>query len=282
MDRMIIATASLAFLLGKLYAGPVSEVSGGADAFFQCESGNLSRCIDVPRSHPNAEVAYKKSCKEGWIVGCLLLKLISSKSIDEKEYDALLAEGCEKTNRFFLIAEVLCPKRANPYDGATAEKVKSFHRSRVPFKPGTLTFVREGAFGRSDFHRNRYCWDFSVPYGTEVIAVNDGVVTNAVVSDETGCSPEYLKKGGWMEVLHNDGSVSRYAHVRSLVREGEKVRKNQVIALSDKTGWICGEPHIMFAKSSSAAMARNNDFIPLNFTNIDGGLAKTDHHYTIR
>jgi murein DD-endopeptidase MepM/ murein hydrolase activator NlpD len=79
--------------------------------------------------------------------------------------------------------------------------------------------------------------DFGVREGTEVLSVAAGVVNWA------GRHHEY---GNLVEIKHGDGLVTRYAHNKSLlVKNGDVIKKGQVIALSGSTGRSSG-PHVHF------------------------------------
>lgn len=79
--------------------------------------------------------------------------------------------------------------------------------------------------------------DFELPTGSEILAAGAGVVT------EAGWDGPY---GKVVVIRHLDGHSSRYAHADALlVREGEIVRRGQLIARSGNTGRSTG-PHLHF------------------------------------
>jgi murein DD-endopeptidase MepM/ murein hydrolase activator NlpD len=80
-------------------------------------------------------------------------------------------------------------------------------------------------FGTPDYHTGV---DISVPYGYQLKATGDGVVTGAAWAGGYG----YM-----VTVYHRDGFSSRYAHCsKILVVVGQKVRRGQAIALAGATG----------------------------------------------
>lgn len=88
--------------------------------------------------------------------------------------------------------------------------------------------------GRREFHGGI---DFAGQAGIEVKAVAAGVVT---------WSGKRWGYGNLVELNHGNGYVTRYAHNRAnLVRLGEKVEKNQPIALLGSSGRSTG-PHVHF------------------------------------
>lgn len=79
--------------------------------------------------------------------------------------------------------------------------------------------------------------DFAGKSGSPVIAVGDGVVTWA------GKRAGY---GSLLEISHGNGYTTRYGHNRQhLVKEGDRVRKGQQIALMGSSGRSTG-PHVHF------------------------------------
>ena len=88
--------------------------------------------------------------------------------------------------------------------------------------------------GRREFHRGV---DFAGTPGLEVRAVAAGVVIWSV---------KRWGYGNLVELSHGNGYVTRYAHNRAnLVKVGEKVDKNQPIALLGASGRATG-PHVHF------------------------------------
>ena len=79
--------------------------------------------------------------------------------------------------------------------------------------------------------------DWYVPTGTAVKATSSGVVSYS------GWWGNY---GYCVEITHNDGNKSRYAHLSSIpVAYGQTVRQGQVIGYSGSTGYSTG-PHLLF------------------------------------
>lgn len=79
--------------------------------------------------------------------------------------------------------------------------------------------------------------DFSAPAGSDILATAAGVVA------EAGFHSEY---GNVVDINHGDGLMTRYAHARSLlVKEGDLVRKGQVIARVGTTGRSTS-PHVHY------------------------------------
>ena len=79
--------------------------------------------------------------------------------------------------------------------------------------------------------------DIAVATGTPVHAAADGIVTYA----------GWLTGYGTVVIIYHGSDISTlYAHLqRYIVRKGEKVKRGQIIAYSDNTGWSTG-PHLHF------------------------------------
>ncbi len=79
--------------------------------------------------------------------------------------------------------------------------------------------------------------DFAGKYGTEVVAVSDGVVVSS--SKRSGF-------GNTVEIRHGNGYMTRYAHnQKNLVRVGDIVEQGDTIALLGSSGRSTG-PHVHF------------------------------------
>lgn len=119
----------------------------------------------------------------------------------------------------------------------------------------------EQAFGGQFSHeddQNRHAVDFAVPVGTGVVAARDGVVMqvengfNQAGSDQT----RYADRANFVRILHADGSMALYAHLREagvMVRQGQHVRKGQLVGYSGNTGFSSG-PHLHFVVQVNRGM----------------------------
>jgi murein DD-endopeptidase MepM/ murein hydrolase activator NlpD len=89
-------------------------------------------------------------------------------------------------------------------------------------------------FNRAIFHEGT---DFSAPVGTKVMATGDGTVVSS--GFETG----YGKK---VIIDHGSGYKTVYAHLsKAVVRQGQHVRRGDIIAFSGNTGLSTG-PHLHY------------------------------------
>ncbi|HEX9095317.1 MAG TPA: M23 family metallopeptidase [Candidatus Dormibacteraeota bacterium] len=107
---------------------------------------------------------------------------------------------------------------------------------------GPTAYVFEAAYaGFAHFHTGI---DLSVPLGTPVFAAADGVVILArPMTDATGALVGY---GNYIIIQHDAGLKTLYGHLLAIgVKEGEQVKRGQLIGLVGSTGNSTG-PHTHF------------------------------------
>ena len=116
----------------------------------------------------------------------------------------------------------------------------------LPFKKN-VTFVMSQGYMSTGSHRNMNAIDFTMPVGTPVSAIRDGVVLKVVEKFNKGClQPECKKLNNFIIIYHEDGTFSEYDHIKqngSIVEVGDQVIKGQIIAYSGNVGWSTG-PHL--------------------------------------
>lgn len=118
----------------------------------------------------------------------------------------------------------------------------------LPYKSVRAHKLVQGYFGKFS-HSDTHALDFEMPEGTEIVAAREGVVT-AVKEDskEGGASHEFIDKGNYIMIYHSDGTFGSYYHLKEngvLVKEGQSVKRGEVIGLSGNTGWSSA-PHLHF------------------------------------
>jgi len=138
-------------------------------------------------------------------------------------------------------------RRANTLAASFAEVSDTLaHRveklARIPSIMPTAGWL-SSAFSRSRFHpilhiaRPHEGIDVSAPMGAPIVAPADGTVIRVTV--ETGY-------GNILEIDHGNGIVTKYAHCsRIVVRQGQHVKRGQVIANVGNTGLSTG-PHLHY------------------------------------
>ena len=107
----------------------------------------------------------------------------------------------------------------------------------------------EGAFS----HRspgNRYAIDLPMPEGTPILAARNGVVLDMKMGfGRGGNSPSNRARTNYIRLLHPDGSMTVYAHLRTdsaRVVIGQTVQGGEMIAESGNSGYTTA-PHLHFA-----------------------------------
>lgn len=104
----------------------------------------------------------------------------------------------------------------------------------APFNSSSYGWRVDPFLGVRAFHEGL---DFSADVGQPIKATAAGIVISAEVT------PEY---GNMVRISHGSGLETRYAHAsKLLVKEGDRIKKNQVIALVGNTGRSTG-PHLHY------------------------------------
>lgn len=138
-------------------------------------------------------------------------------------------------------------------------------------------FRIEQGFGGGFSHattENHYALDFAAPIGTPVLAARGGVVMQ-VESDFSKAgldSEEYYGRANFIRIVHDDGSMALYAHLKEdgvLVRAGQRVQTGQQIGLSGNTGFTSA-PHLHFVVQINRGMRLES--IPFRMSGPSGPL----------
>jgi murein DD-endopeptidase MepM/ murein hydrolase activator NlpD len=168
--------------------------------------------------------------EEGAGLGLADSIISNSRSADQSMHSlppALQAYGAQGSSKDHTLSDVL------PVEG----RVSSVFGSRKDPIRGT--------------ERDHHGLDIAAPEGTDIRAVRDGVVRFA---DERG------GYGQMVIVDHGEGLETRYAHCSELiVREGEKIRAGERIALVGSTGRSTG-PHLHFEARQDGNPVDPQDF----------------------
>jgi len=130
---------------------------------------------------------------------------------------------------------------------------------QLPFDAARIQVSQapRGRFSHTDAE-NRDAIDFALPEGTPVLAARAGTVMQVQAGFQgNGQDREHdLGRANLVRVLHEDGSMAVYAHLKhngALVRQGQRVQAGQRIGLSGNTGFSAA-PHLHFAVQVNAGM----------------------------
>jgi len=155
------------------------------------------------------------------------------------------------------------PVGGDPISGLGGIDITGSGECALPI-PGN-THVVSGLTGRRGRSQHRGL-DFSAPTGTPIVSVLDGTVV--LVEDfgfpdgsgnKWGNTSENGGFGNLLRIKHNNGTYSEYHHIKSgsfQVKQGDTVKKGQVVAQVDHNGWSSG-PHLHFQMMTSNSSTEN-------------------------
>lgn len=104
--------------------------------------------------------------------------------------------------------------------------------------------------------------DFKTNTGTPVKTTADGIVTRVIPADNGGY-------GKLVVIRHSYGFDTAYAHLSSIkVRQGQKVKRGQLIALSGNSGRSTG-PHLHYEVHFLGKAINPIDFVRWNMVNYE-------------
>jgi murein DD-endopeptidase MepM/ murein hydrolase activator NlpD len=116
----------------------------------------------------------------------------------------------------------------------------------LPFLKGQKYLVSQGYDGKIS-HKGINALDFDMPIGTSVTAIRSGTVIKVVDEfKKHGETADFDRFSNYLIIMHTDGTFAIYKHLKqksAAVKEGDKVSRGQVIALSGDTGWT-SKPHL--------------------------------------
>jgi len=142
---------------------------------------------------------------------------------------SLLLEKVEKREVFYNKKEALLLKHS-----VLKETLPTVYPVDVPYTSSSFGWRRDPFLGIRAFHKGL---DFSAAHGEKIRSTGAGMVTMV------GKGKNY---GNFLKIKHGDGLETRYAHCsKILVKKGDIVEKNQVIALVGNTGRSTG-PHLHY------------------------------------
>jgi murein DD-endopeptidase MepM/ murein hydrolase activator NlpD len=193
---------------------------------------------------------------------------------------SLIACRRVSTRRLVLVALLVIAgcRPKNPYESAPPGAVAGWKRVKVPLASGTRFVVSQGAFGR-DSHNQKgieYRWDFDVPYGTPVLAVDDGTVLGVYEPHQGGgCDPKFSEVPSSVRVEHADGTVAQYVHIDSRVSVGQIVKTGDVVAVTANNGFHCTPQldFLVFRSRQTLYESPRRESIPLRFQGLPRDLA---------
>ena len=159
--------------------------------------------------------------------------------------------------------------------GDTSKTPDPYYLYSFPFSRGRNFKVSQGPGGAFS-HKDSYAFDFVMPLGTPVIAARDGIVAS-VKSDSNKGGPHalFIEDANYISIYHADGTLANYFHLALggvKVKEGQRVKKGEVIGYSGNTGFSNG-PHLHFEVVQPVLNAEHNRTVAFNWEKRPGVLA---------
>jgi len=174
---------------------------------------------------------------------------MSGRDLSVTEFNQMLAEIArvldDRSDKLGVLDSLLMDDRLARKTIPTTMPVNAgYYSSNYGYRLDPIT-------GRSTFHTGV---DIIAAPGTDVLAAAGGVVAT---------SAQVAEYGNIVEVDHDNGLTSRYAHLsKSLVRVGDVVMKGQVIAKVGSSGRTTG-PHLHFEVREKGIPLNPNKFLSL-------------------
>lgn len=143
----------------------------------------------------------------------------------------------------------------------------------LPVPPGRSFRISQAFPGRATHThpQGEYAVDIPLPEGTGIHAARAGIIMDVANDFFTGGQGEqFAEKANFIRILHEDGTMAIYAHLRlESIRYpvGTRVARGQLIAESGNTGYSSG-PHLHFAIQRNFGMELRS--VPFEFETFDG------------
>jgi len=141
--------------------------------------------------------------------------------------------------------------------------------------PHGRNFMITQAFDGEETHRYHpqsvYAVDIAMPVGTPVLAARAGIIMD-ITNDffENGQDPELINRANVIRILHSDGTMAIYAHLKlesARFPIGKRVAAGEVLAESGSTGFSTG-PHLHFAVQKNFGLDLRS--VPFQFADRSG------------
>jgi hypothetical protein len=122
----------------------------------------------------------------------------------------------------------------------------------LPYKDGPFKVIQgyKGSFSHKEGSNDEYAIDWKMPIGTEIYSARPGVIVGyRMDSDTAGTDTVFTTCSNYVIIMHDDGTFANYVHLKHngvLVKLGQIVKENELLALSGNTGHS-DAPHLHFS-----------------------------------
>ncbi len=243
MHRMTWKRAVVAFVL---------LLAGSARAERQCLD-DADVCLEILENGAHVTLQASNRTHAHYTFRVQIKQLRNLKSLSALPLRTVLRPGDEK-----VIGALTPIRRDRPTSfetswgaalGSSLARHDDRWRYRMPFSGTKHQVLSQGIGGRfSHTGAAKYSFDFGMPWGTPVVAARAGRVVSVRDGNiASGARKVFYDKANAVEVLHADGTIASYAHLRhgAVVEVGQTVATGQLIGLSGDTGFSTG-PHLHF------------------------------------
>jgi len=171
--------------------------------------------------------------------------------IDKKHFYVVPAKG-----KKILLTEVTVIQKNSAYSinytyfanrgNHLQEEFDSDFSYDLPYQKGQGFTVYQGYNGIFS-HKNKYALDFTMPIGTPIAAIRDGIVIKVIEENDKNCNtPNCQEFNNYITVYHEDGTFAEYAHIKkdgAIVNPGDTINQGAIIGYSGNVGYSTG-PHL--------------------------------------
>ncbi|MGQ2869247.1 M23 family metallopeptidase [Leptospira santarosai] len=185
-----------------------------------------------------------------------------------------ISKGSSEPKKFLTISPIDVHKgrsyNSNIYVKAVDDSPQTSNLPyRLPFESSSRVgqgyngkFTHTGIFA--------YALDFTLSEGSPVLAAREGLVIAIQNKYRSGGTASYYKdKANFIQILHKDGSIAEYAHLKHkgvLVQIGQVVQTGERIGFSGNTGFS-NAPHLHFHVLTHR---QNLQSVPISFKTDEG------------
>jgi len=208
------------------------------------------------------EITVKNNERFGVYLDMRMTKLVNLESEAGKSFILPVAAGAEIVATKLRIVNPIAASNFNyTFDNYLGDPKNTRHDPKteyeLPYAAGFSSPVLQGYKGKFSHNNelNLHALDFGMPRGTPILAARAGVVI-ALRSDVTtgGIDPALLgtidSAGNFVMVLHDDGTIGNYYHMRCgsiTLKKGDVVQVGDPLGLAGSTGYSHPDyPHLHF------------------------------------